>query len=73
MVVPRMIPRRLYNMLVFFKETKLHASYFPGTQLMWVLAHILRVLWKVGWMVFCWGKRIKEHLGETDTGEKTLC
>lgn len=29
-----------------------------------------RVLWKVGWMVFCWGKHVKECLAEMDTGEK---
>ena len=30
----------------------------------------LRVLWKVGWMVFCWGKHMKERLAEADTGDR---
>jgi hypothetical protein len=30
----------------------------------------LRVLWKVGWMVFCWGKHVKECFPEVDTGER---
>jgi hypothetical protein len=30
----------------------------------------LRALWKVGWMVFCWGKHMKECLAEVDTGER---
>ena len=30
----------------------------------------LRILWKIGWMVFCWGKLMKEHLVEVDTGER---
>jgi hypothetical protein len=28
------------------------------------------VLWKVDWMVFCWGKHVKERLAEVDTGVK---
>ena len=30
----------------------------------------LRVLWKVGQMVFCWGKQVKKHLAEVDPGER---
>jgi len=29
--------------------------------------------WKVTWMVFCWGKHMKENLAETDTGERMFC
>lgn len=30
----------------------------------------LRVLWKVGWIVCCWGKHVKEHFIKVDTGVK---
>lgn len=30
----------------------------------------LRVLWKVGWMVFCWGKHARECFDKVDTGVK---
>ena len=30
----------------------------------------LRLLWKVSWMVFCWGKHVKERLAQVDTGER---
>jgi hypothetical protein len=33
----------------------------------------LKALWKVSWMVFCWGKHVKEHLAEVDTGERMFC
>ena len=30
----------------------------------------LRVLWKVGWMVFCWGKHVKERFVKVDMDVK---
>ena len=30
----------------------------------------MRVLWKVGWMVCCWGKQVKEYFVKVNTGVK---
>jgi len=34
------------------------------------LTWILRFLWKVSWMVLCWGKHVKECFLEVDTGKR---
>jgi hypothetical protein len=50
-------------------------SFWPpqGYHVRYVCRHSsgnLRVLWKVDWMVVCWGKHVKEHFVKVDTGVK---